>query len=150
MFTPFNEPIRLKYKQKSNLLFWLNHIPYKDFLFEFFRVKFPRLSKCLLQEEIIVIPRIVEYPLVFRNLELAYGRILDVGCCESKLSIELASLGYKVYGIDTNNYRFTHPNFQFIKADITRMLFPNDFFDYVISVSTLQNIRFGVWGSNYD
>ena len=72
MFTSFNEPSRLEYKSKSSLLFWLNHIPYKGFLFEFFRSKFPRLSKYLVQEEVVVIPRIVEHPLVFRNLELAW------------------------------------------------------------------------------
>lgn len=57
--------------------------------------------------------RIVEYPWVFRNLELDAGKILDVGCCKSKLSIQLASLGYKVYGIDISNYLYKHPNFKF-------------------------------------
>jgi len=145
VFTPFNEPLHLEYRLKSSLLSWLNHIPFKDSLCGFLMAKFPRLSRHFIQEEVVIIPRIVEHPWVFRNLELSHGKILDVGCCESKLPIELASLGYEVYGIDIRNYRFTHPNFQFIKADITRMPFKNDSFDYVISISTLQNIGFGVY-----
>jgi len=68
--------------------------------------------------ELIVNERIIEYPFIFQNLNLRKGsKILDFGCWESKLSIELASLGFKVIGVDLNNYEFSHPNFKFIKGD---------------------------------
>lgn len=75
----------------------------------------------------MVISRIFEYPLIFQNLDLESGRMLDVGCCGSKLPIELASLGYEVYGIDVNDYPLTHPNFIFIKQDVINSTFLGSF-----------------------
>src|SRR5260370_5607254 len=55
--------------------------------------------------------RAVEVPFAFQHLALPEGaRILDFGCCESKLAIELASLGYKVMGVDGHDYELRHPH----------------------------------------
>ena len=70
---------------------------------------------------------------------------MDIGCCQSRLSIELASLGYDVYGVDFNEYPFSHPNFHFVKADIMKLPFPNNFFDCIISISTIEHIGYGVY-----
>ena len=69
----------------------------------------------------VVSERIVEYPLVFQQFAKMGKKvqtILDFGCVEDLLPIHLASLGYKVTGLDLRQYPFTHPNFEFVRADI--------------------------------
>ena len=63
---------------------------------------------------IVVNERVADYPFVHQNIGISLngkGRILDVGCHGTKLVIELASLGYEVYGIDGIKYPLEHPNF---------------------------------------
>jgi ubiquinone/menaquinone biosynthesis C-methylase UbiE len=93
--------------------------------------------------------RIVEYPFIFENLQdLPRGaRILDVGCTPSILPVELAALGYKVWGIDLVEYPGSHPNFTFVKGRIEKTSFPDEFFDVVTCVSTLEHI--GLYGFLY-
>jgi len=143
---PFNEPIKLSYEIKSRVLSILKYIPYRDYFFRFLIQKFPKFIKHFLGEKVYITPRIVEHPLVFRILKLTKGRILDIGCCESKLIIELASLGYEAYGIDQKDYSLLHPNFHFIKADIMKMPFPDNFFDCITAISTIEHIGFGIYG----
>ena len=66
-----------------------------------------------------------------------------MGCQGSKLPIELASLGYKVWGIDGEDYPLEHPNFTFVQGDICQTSFPDNFFDCVTVVSTLEHIGLG-------
>ncbi len=44
--------------------------------------------------------RIIEYPLLFQQLPQASRRILDFGCVETLLPIQLCSLGHIVSGLD--------------------------------------------------
>lgn len=90
--------------------------------------------------------RIVEHPFVLLNLELEKGSILDVGCYENPLPMELASLEYDVYGIDIHDYPVSHPNFHFTRGDIMNMPFRDNSFDRVIAVSTIEHIGFGAYG----
>jgi len=66
------------------------------------------------------------------------------------LSIELACLGFKVYGLDVSNYKLTRPNFTFVKEDIRSTSFPNNFFDIVIAISTIEHIGLGYYGDKLD
>jgi SAM-dependent methyltransferase len=84
--------------------------------------------------------RVVEYPWIFINLRLEAGKVLDVGCCKSKLSIQLASLGYEVFGIDIMDYNYTHPAFKFSRQDITKMTYDSGFFDRIIAVSVIEHV----------
>jgi SAM-dependent methyltransferase len=97
-------------------------------------------------EKVSINARIVEHPWVFMNLGLEGGRILDVGCCSSSLSIELASLGYPVWGIDVRPYGLTHPNFTFVHEDICRCSLPDGSFDRVLAISTIEHIGVGHYG----
>ena len=87
--------------------------------------------------------RLVEYGWVLSNLGDAQ-RILDVGSTNSLLPIQLAGMGYDVYSIDQRNYKeyhgLTHPNMKFIQGDIRSTMFPNNFFDLFIAVSTIEHI----------
>jgi hypothetical protein len=55
-------------------------------------------------------------------------------------------LGYKVTGLDVRPYPFSHPNFNFIQADILTWQPPVGAFDAVISISTLEHIGLGGYG----
>ena len=90
--------------------------------------------------------RTAEYRFVLKNLPPIGSTILDVGCCDSLLTLKLAKKGYKVYGIDTRQYQEKHPNFTFVQEDILGTTFPNGFFDAVIAVSTVEHIGLGAYG----
>lgn len=81
---------------------------------------------------------------------LGRGRkVLDLGCAykENFLSPALAALGFEVFGIDIREFRFEHENFNFRIGDARALPFPDNFFDHVCAISTLQHI--GVSG-RYD
>ncbi len=84
--------------------------------------------------------RLVELPFVLSNLSQKKVKILDIGCRYSILPIQLASLGHKVWGVDIYPYRRKHPNFIFGQVDILKARFPNNYFDMVISISTIEHI----------
>jgi SAM-dependent methyltransferase len=96
---------------------------------------------------IVLSERIVEYPLLFKHLDLAPGqKVLDFGCVESLLPMQLCSLGYNVTGLDFRPYPFTHRNFDFICSDIMAWQPPADYFDAVISISVLEHIGLSGYG----
>ncbi len=90
--------------------------------------------------------RVIEYPLIFQYLDKNWKRILDFGCVEDLLPMHLASLGYNVTGLDFRPYPFTHPNFEFIQADILSWQPQKEQYDCVISVSTIEHIGLGGYG----
>ena len=99
-------------------------------------------------EEYTVNERLVETGFVFMNLAdaRAEAKVLDVGCNESVLALEIASLGFKVWGLDIAVYPFQHPNINFVKADVCKTDFPGDFFDIVIAVSSIEHVGLGHYG----
>ena len=85
--------------------------------------------------------RVVELPFVFTNLPKSKKtKILDVGCCENILPIQLASLGYEVTGMDIRDYQLTHPNFTFMKDDICYTKLKKNSFDLITCISVLEHI----------
>jgi len=91
--------------------------------------------------DISKLERIVEYGWVLMNLGDC-TTILDVGCWGTLFPIQLASLGYKVVGIDLREYPYSHPNFRFIRGDVFERgsLLPNQKFDVIILISTLEHM----------
>lgn len=99
-------------------------------------------------------PRSIEYFWVVKNIDLGRGRILDVGSVGSILPFKLACLGYEVYSIDVQELLQLKivclPNLKFIRGDIRHTNFPNNFFDRVIAVSTIEHIGLGHYGDMFD
>lgn len=97
----------------------------------------------------VVSERIVEYALCLKYLDTDPSlkvKFLDVGCYYSNFPIQLASMGYRVYAIDLQDFQLTHPNFTFIKGDINKKDLGKNRFDVVTCVSTLEHIGIGVYG----
>ncbi len=114
-----------------------------------------RLPETFWKEEIVRFmtesdERIVETPLMFSHISLSKKRILDIGCRYSLFSIQLASLGHEVHGIDINDYRRKHPNFHFHKADILKSGYQKNYFDLVTSISTIEHIGLGRYNDKKD
>ena len=88
--------------------------------------------------------RLVEHPFIHENIPFCGDkRILDVGSGVSILPLELASKGYEVYAMDlARGYhrRIRHSRFTFVKGDIRRTEFPDNFFDTVTAVSSIEHI----------
>lgn len=91
--------------------------------------------------------RIVEMPFALRNIK--GDKILDFGCCQSPLSLELSSLGLSVTGVDYNDYEFTHPNFKFIKGNFINVNI-NIKFDTILAISSIEHSGLERYSSDKD
>lgn len=87
--------------------------------------------------------RDVEYDFACRNILGGESKILNVGGCESLLSLMLAKRGFKVTVFDFRSYPESHPNLTSIKGDFLENELPDDSFDYVMLISTIEHIGFG-------
>lgn len=111
-----------------------------------------KIPEIPLKEEIVrflaepTTERIIEIPLVLNNIPKKKSKILDIGCRYSLLPIQLASLGHKTFGIDINEYHRKHKNFSFTLGDVRESPYKNSFFDYVISLSTIEHIGLNYYG----
>ena len=85
--------------------------------------------------------RIVEVPYVHRHLPYPFrGRALDVGCCESQIVLEVASLGFETWGIDIRRPPIEFPGIKYVLGDVRKTDFESGFFDVVIACSTVEHI----------
>lgn len=100
----------------------------------------------VLDNKVVVNERIVEDAFVVQNLSPAANTVLDLGCSESYRAIQIASLGFVVYGIDVRDYGFCHPNFHFLRDDFTNTPFADEFFDIILSISALEHVGLGHYG----
>jgi ubiquinone/menaquinone biosynthesis C-methylase UbiE len=97
--------------------------------------------------------RWIEYQFVWQQLmppNPKWNKVLDVGCCESGLSTALTNLGYCVTGLDIRDYEQLHkkkPIFKFIQGDIRYVELPENFFDQILCVSTVEHIGIRAYGN---
>ena len=85
--------------------------------------------------------RIAEIPFLYKNLNFKkVNKILDLGCVGSKISLQLATLGYDIVGIDMRPYLFKHRNIKFIQGNFLEIDLPLESFDCIICISTLEHI----------
>lgn len=85
--------------------------------------------------------RIIEIPFVHRHLPCPFrGRTLDVGCRESQMAFEMASLGFESWAIDIREAPVRFPEVRFVRGDIRSTPFADEMFDVVVALSTLEHI----------
>jgi SAM-dependent methyltransferase len=95
--------------------------------------------------------RIVELPFAFGALaDLEPGaRVLDVGSCESTLALAFASVGYDVTALDIRPYPFDHPNLTIVTEPIEEWTGPEEPFDAVFAISTIEHLGQGAYGEGH-
>lgn len=103
-----------------------------------------KLRTWLFGGQLLMNERIIEYPQILRWLPPPCT-VLDIGCVSSRLPIQLASLGYKVHGLDVRPYGFSHPNFSFHRGDLFQWQ-PPHLFDVIVLVSTIEHFGIGGYG----
>jgi SAM-dependent methyltransferase len=103
------------------------------------------LMRCF-EPGMVTTERVVEYPFVFQQLHGVTGLVLDVGCCESRLPIALASRGFHVVGMDFNRYPYPHPGLRAVRGDLTKMPFESETFSAVLAVSVIEHVGIGHYG----
>ncbi|HET7840558.1 MAG TPA: class I SAM-dependent methyltransferase [Terriglobia bacterium] len=85
--------------------------------------------------------RIVEIPFVLANLRASKGStVVDLGCTESSLSLELANRGFRVLASDLRPYGFSHPNLTVLTGNFATSSVEENSVHAVIAVSTLEHI----------
>lgn len=90
--------------------------------------------------------RIVEYSFIIKHIPfISKAKILEIGCSGSSLSHKLACMGFEVHALDLRPYSFTHKNLKFSLGDILKKELPNNYFDCIIMVSTIEHIGMGAY-----
>jgi len=88
--------------------------------------------------------RSIEYPFVIEELRKNSihkdSKILLVGCAGDPLSTILPALEYETYGLDVKQVAINYPKFHFIRGDIRKTNFPDNYFDVVVAVSSLEHV----------
>ncbi|MEK7177183.1 MAG: methyltransferase domain-containing protein [Patescibacteria group bacterium] len=96
-------------------------------------------------EELLISERIIELPLLHQWFSQSFKgpgvEVLEIGHVASSVSLELASLGHFVTGIDLRPYPFTHPNLKSLVGDFLEYNFPKSF-DCIYSLSTIEHFGF--------
>lgn len=99
----------------------------------------PILRKSLFK--ISVNERIVENAFALSNISNFPSKILDFGSASSWLSLQLASLGHDIHSVDLRQYEFSHPKLSFFQQDIFDINLPENYFDYILIISTLEHVK---------
>jgi len=94
--------------------------------------------------------RAAEYPWILHQLGLfpKGSKVLDVGCSESILTHVLVMRGFTVTGLDLRDYPFRSRQMVFVKRNMADTGLPDDFFDGIVLVSTIEHVGLSVYGQS--
>ena len=95
--------------------------------------------------------RMIEYSFAMKCCQQLVGKeLLEIGGGESSLSYKLARRGFEVWVVDINPYSFKHRNIKFYREDIATIDLPDNYFDGIIAISTIEHIGMGWYGDSHD
>lgn len=83
--------------------------------------------------------RFIQLPFVFRYIKQTPAKVLDIGCTDSLLAIQLAALKYNVFGIDYRDYSYQHNNLKFIKDDFNFRNFGKEKYDVILVMNAVEH-----------
>jgi SAM-dependent methyltransferase len=96
----------------------------------------------------VMTERSIEVPFVISNVTAAKEKgasVLDVGCSESLIPFDLASIGYNVTGIDLREYPLDHPNLTTVATPLEDWD-TDETFDVVVCLSSIEHFGLGTYG----
>ncbi|MCS7297035.1 MAG: DUF268 domain-containing protein [Bacteroidia bacterium] len=94
--------------------------------------------------------RDVENTFVIQHMPAGPGQALDFGANTSFMSLMAARRGFSVIALDIMPIHFlwAHPKIETLQGDVLTTNFPEDFFDLIINLSTVEHVglagRYGV------
>lgn len=143
-FATFNEGVSLVFSPYNRLVRILFGWRFINWIFKWFSFGY----RVIFGERLFEIP---VFWMNFANLSGSIKRVLDFGCCESKISLQLSSLGYEVTGIDLRDYPYKHsmPGFNFIKGDIFENSSDMECFDLIVAISAIEHVGLRVYGGSF-
>ena len=140
-------PSQLEFRFKNRMLqFLMGSLPFYFLRRAIYKYT---LGRQMLTRRNTLNERLAEYPYVFSQLAKhpEIKSVLDIGSAFSLLPIQLATLGYQVTGLDIIDSGDTyHPDFVQIVSDLFDNKIPDNSFDAVVSISTIEHMGFGVFG----
>lgn len=71
------------------------------------------------------------------------ARVLVLGCTQSKIALEMASLGFDVVGVDRQAVSLQHPNLTTIQVNGNSLPVAAESFDVVVSISAIPKDKTG-------
>jgi hypothetical protein len=74
------------------------------------------------------------------------ARILDVGSAESTFPLSAASLGFKVTAVDPRGLPYEHPNLTTVSARLEDLDVPDERYDAVFLISTIEHVGLPAYG----
>jgi hypothetical protein len=94
-----------------------------------------------------VTERIVEFPYALAaTASLRPGSlVLDLGACESRLALSLASLGFQTIALDQRTYPLVHPNLTVVTSNVEDWE-PREPLDAIFCISTLEHLGLPAYG----
>jgi SAM-dependent methyltransferase len=115
--------------------------------FDRIRVRFYRLGRYFLRILGGLESRDSEYKFVYRHVLGDNLTILDVGACKSILPLLWAKRGNKITVIDLQAYPERHQNLSVIQGNFLTYNFPNNAFDIVVMLSSIEHMGLGYYGA---
>jgi SAM-dependent methyltransferase len=89
--------------------------------------------------------RDVEYSWAAANLPEGPGKVLDFGCGYSFVPLFAARRGFSVTALDITeiSWLYRHPGLDFIRGDVFKAALPEDYFDIVLNISSIEHVGLG-------
>lgn len=86
--------------------------------------------------------RYIEYPWMLENIKITSGKILDIGSTICDRLFKTLPKTIEIHGINLNEMPLELENnkIRFKIGDIRKTDYPNEYFDYITCISTLEHI----------
>ena len=87
--------------------------------------------------------RFIEYPWLLENINITSGRLLDVGSTIGDRLYETLPKSVEINCLNLSAKKFRHEQIKFKRGDIRQTDYPDNSFDVVTCISTLEHIGVG-------
>ncbi len=95
--------------------------------------------------------RFIEYPWMLENIDIKEGKLLDIGSTICDQLYNTLPKAIEIHCLNLNNKKYINKEINFKKGDIRETDYPNDYFDCISCISTLEHIGVaGRYGSDND
>ena len=124
----------------NNILFYLNVI--RDYLGGYECKKF---KDCILLQKLKktqppASDRFIEYPWMLENITLKEGRLLDIGSTIGDNLYHSLPKTMQIHCLNLNDTSYKNKEIAFKQGDIRKTEYPDNYFDYITCISTLEHI----------